>query len=97
MLTGASKITLHQVLFTIGSVGDASGLEKIYIACGYTDIMKSIDGHCAIVEEQQKLGPGANVLFLFYERHCDRIKPLYHEPDEIVLIYKWLSMAGGYQ
>ncbi len=52
MLTGASKITLHQVLFTIGSVGDASGLEKIYIACGYTDIMKSIDGHCAIVEEQ---------------------------------------------
>ena len=25
-------------------LGDVSGLEKIYIVCGYTDMRKSIDG-----------------------------------------------------
>ena len=25
-------------------LGDISGLEKIYIVCGYTDMRKSIDG-----------------------------------------------------
>ena len=27
-------------------LGDVSGLEKIYIVCGYTDMRKSIDGLC---------------------------------------------------
>lgn len=29
-------------------LGDVSGLEKIYIVCGYTDMRKSIDGLCAV-------------------------------------------------
>ena len=33
-------------------LGDISGLEKIYIVCGYTDMRKSIDGLCAIIEDQ---------------------------------------------
>ena len=36
-------------------LGDISGLERIYIVCGYTDMRKSIDGLCAVVEEQLKL------------------------------------------
>ena len=35
-------------------LGDISGLEKIYIVCGYTDMRKSIDGLCAVIEDQLK-------------------------------------------
>ena len=38
-------------------LGDISGLEKIYIVCGYTDMRKSIDGLCAIIEDQLKMDP----------------------------------------
>ncbi|MBE5889768.1 MAG: transposase [Lachnospiraceae bacterium] len=30
-------------------LGDISGINEIYIVCGYTDMRKSIDGLCAIV------------------------------------------------
>ena len=36
-------------------LGDISGLEKIYIVCGYTDMRKSIDGLCAVIEDQLKI------------------------------------------
>ena len=47
-------------------LGDISGLERIYIVCGYTDMRKSIDGLCAVVEEQLKLDPASSSLFLFH-------------------------------
>lgn len=31
-------------------LGDVSGLEKIYIVCGYTDMRKSIDGLCTVTK-----------------------------------------------
>ena len=40
-------------------LGDISGLEKIYIVCGYTDMRKSIDGLCAIIEDQLKMDPSS--------------------------------------
>ena len=43
-------------------LGDISGLERIYIVCGYTDMRKSIDGLYAVVEDQLKLDP-ASVLY----------------------------------
>ena len=36
-------------------------------------------------------------LFLFCGRRRDRIKALFHEPDGFVLVYKRLSIRGGYQ
>ena len=77
--------------------GDISGLEKIYIVCGYTDMRKSIDGLCAIIEDQLKMDPSSSALFLFCGRRRDRIKALFREPDGFVLIYKRLSVRGGYQ
>lgn len=47
---------------------DISGLEKIYIVCGYTDMRKSIDGLCAIAENQLKMDPSASALFLFWKK-----------------------------
>ena len=72
-------------------LGDVSGLEKIYIVCGYTDMRKSI------IEDQLKMDPSSSALFLFWGRRRDRIKALFREPDGFVLIYKRLSVRGGYQ
>ena len=72
-------------------LGDISALEKIYIVCGYTDMRKSIDGLCAIIEDQLKMDPTSSALFLFCGRRRDRIKALFREPDGFVLIYKRLS------
>lgn len=78
-------------------LGDISGLEKIYIVCGYTDMGKSIDGLCAVIEDQLKLDPASHSLFLFCGRRRDRIKALYRESDGFVLICKRLTVSGGYQ
>ena len=78
-------------------LGDISGLDQIYIVCGYTDMRKSIDGLCAIIEDQLKTGLDSRSLFLFCGRRRDRIKALFREPDGYVLIYKRLSVKGGYQ
>ena len=49
-------------------LGDISGLEKIYIVCGYTDMRKSLDGLCAVIEDQLKMDPSSSALFLFCGR-----------------------------
>ena len=66
-------------------LGDISTLDKVYIVCGHTDMRKSIDGLCAIVEDQLKMDPESSSLFLF----CGR--------RGFVLIYKRLSVEGRYQ
>lgn len=54
--------------------GDISKAEKIYIACGYTDMRKSIDGLAAIVQQNYQLNPFQNSLFLFCGRRRDRLE-----------------------
>lgn len=64
-------------------LGNISGLEKLYIVCGgYTDMRKSMDGLCAMIEGQLKMDPPYSALFLFCGRRRDRIKALFHEPDD---------------
>jgi transposase len=74
-------------------IGDVSKAEAIYIACGYTDMRKSIDGLSALVSQQFKLDPFSNSLFLFCGRRCDRLKALYWEGDGFVLLYKRLEKS----
>ncbi len=76
-------------------LGDISGAESIYLVCGYTDMRKSIDGLCAVVEEIVKQDPKQNALFLFCGRQGDRMKALFWEGDGFVLIYKRLDVAHG--
>ena len=71
-------------------LGDISGVDAIYIICGFTDMRKSIDGLCSIIENQLKMNPNQNALFLFCGRRRDRIKALFHESDGFVLLYKRL-------
>jgi len=78
-------------------LADISLVEHIYLVCGHTDMRKSIDGLCAIVEKELSLDPTSCSLFLFCGRRRDRIKVLMHEPDGFVLIYKRLSVDGRFQ
>lgn len=64
---------------------------RIYIACGHTDMRKSIDGLSAIVSGNFKLDPFENVLFLFCGRRRDRMKALFWEGDGFLLLYKRLE------
>lgn len=72
-------------------LGDISKAEHIYIACGYTDMRKSIDGLAAIVQQNFKLNPFSNSLFLFCGRSSTKMKVLYWEGDGFVLLYKRLE------
>lgn len=76
--------------------GDISKAEKIYIACGYTDMRKNIDGLIAVVQQNFQLNPFQNSLFLFCGRRRDRMKALYWEEDGFVLLYKRLE-SGRFQ
>ena len=77
-------------------LSDFTGADRVYIACGYTDLRKGIDGLAAMVQQQFQLDPFTNTLFLFCGRRRDRIKGLYWEQDGFILLYKRLEQ-GAYQ
>ena len=49
-------------------LNDFSGADRVYIACGYTDLRKGIDGLARMVQQQFELDPFTNTLFLFCGR-----------------------------
>jgi transposase len=66
---------------------------RIYVACGKTDMRKSIDGLSAIVSQNFKLDPFENALFIFCGGKRDRMKAILWEGDGFLLLYKRLE--GG--
>ena len=54
-------------------LADISNVDAIYIVCGRTDMRKSIDGLCAIVQADSTMEIDHS-LYLFCGRKCDRIK-----------------------
>lgn len=77
---------------------DASGISKIYIALGYTDLRKGIDGLTYLVQEEFGLNPmERGTLFLFCGRRTDRIKAVMFEGDGFLLLYKRLVPGFRYQ
>ena len=63
---------------------------RIYIACGKTDMRKSIDGLAMIISQNFNLNPFENSLFLFCGGKRDRLKALLWEGDGF-LLYKRLE------
>ena len=53
-------------------LGDITAAGELYIVTGYTDMRKSIDGLCAIVEDQLHMDPRRSALYLFCGKRCDR-------------------------
>ena len=68
----------------------------VYIACGYTDLRRGIDGFATLVKRQFQMDPFQRTLFLFCRRRRDRIKALYWERDGFLLLYKRLE-SGSFQ
>lgn len=62
-------------------LGDISGIAKIYIVTGKTDMRRSIDGLIAIIRDTYQMDPYANALFLFCRRRRNTIKALYFDKD----------------
>ena len=61
---------------------------KIYISSANADMRKGIDGFSSIVAQKFKLDPLSDMMFVFHNRHCDKIKILYWDGDGFCLLYK---------
>ena len=70
---------------------DLSNIKNYYIACGYTDLRRGIDGLAQIITLQYGYEIDENSLFLFCGRRTDRIKALWFSGDGFVLLYKRLN------
>lgn len=70
-------------------LNDGTGFKKVYIAAGFTDLRRGIDGLARIVRFQFHLDPyDKNTLFLFCGKRTDRIKGLLWEGDGVLFLYK---------
>lgn len=73
-------------------LAEATGVTKIIIACGRTDLRKGIDGLAQLVGTKYNMNPfEKNVLFLFCGGRGDRIKGLLWEGNGFLLLYKRLE------
>ncbi|MEG0359831.1 MAG: IS66 family insertion sequence element accessory protein TnpB [Anaerorhabdus sp.] len=60
---------------------------------GITDLRKGIDGYASIIQNNMKLNPFSNSLFIFCNRHRDKIKCLYWDGNSFWLLYKRLEQG----
>lgn len=65
--------------------------KRVYLACGYTDMRKSINGLSILVEGSFKLDPFDGALFVFCNRNRDRVKILEWDGDGFWLHFKRLE------
>jgi transposase len=65
--------------------------KRVFLACGKTDMRKSINGLAAIVEGGFKLDPFNGALFVFCNRSRDRVKVLEWDGDGFWLHFKRLE------
>ena len=65
--------------------------DSVYLACGATDMRKSIDGLAAIVQLGFDLDPFSSSWFVFCNRGCDRLKILRWDHNGFWLYYRRLE------
>ncbi len=67
-------------------LNDFNGAKKVYIACGYTDLRRGIDGLATIVEQQFQLDPCSDaLLFVLWQKN--------RQNQGFVLGRRWVSVA----
>ncbi|MDD2621418.1 MAG: IS66 family insertion sequence element accessory protein TnpB [Syntrophomonadaceae bacterium] len=64
---------------------------QVYLACGNTDLRKSIDGLAVLVKEVFDLDPFSPSLFVFCNRQRDKLKILQWEHNGFWLHYRRLE------
>lgn len=78
-------------------LGDISGISKLYLITGRTDMRRSIDGLMAIIRDTYQMDPYANAAYLFCGKRCNTIKILYFDKDGFCILYKRLDSNGRFQ
>ena len=68
-----------------------ASLPRVYLCTAPVDFRKSINGLSLIVEQDLKLNPFEQVLFVFVNRQHTKIKILYWERNGFCLWYKSLE------
>lgn len=71
-------------------------IDGVYLACGSTDLRKSIDGLAVLVKEGFDLNPFSSSLFVFCNRQRDKLKILYWDHNGFWLYYRRLE-RGTFQ
>jgi len=66
-------------------------VEQVYLCRTPVDFRKSIDGLSVLVEQALELNPFASALYVFINRHHDKIKVLYWHRNEFCLWMKRLE------
>lgn len=67
------------------------GGKQVYLACGHTDMRKSINGLAILVQNSFKLNVFDNALFVFCNKSRDRLKILEWDGDGFWLHLKRLE------
>lgn len=70
-----------------------AGVEKVYLACGSTDLRRSIDGLAALVSQAFGLDPFMPALFVFCNRRRDKLKILQWDHNGFWLYYRRLEQG----
>lgn len=77
-------------------LSDGNSEQQVYLACGATDLRKSIDGLAALVQEVFSLNPFSPCLFVFCNRRRDKVKVLQWDHAGFWLHYRRLE-RGRFQ
>ena len=64
---------------------------RVYLACGSTDLRKSIDGLCALVSQVLQEDLFSSSLFVFCNKDRDKIKILFWDTNGFWLYYRRLE------
>ena len=67
-------------------IGHGTGV-RVYLACGVTDMRKSITGLAALVQVGLRQEPAGGAVFAFRGRKGDRLKLLYWDGQGFCLYY----------
>ncbi len=94
LIVELSNSVSQELLSRIGGMlNDAAGFRKIYIAAGYTDLRRGIDGLASIIKFNFQLELyEKDILFLFCGKRSDRLKGLIWEGDGFLLLYKRVEL-----
>lgn len=65
--------------------------ERVLLACGATDLRKSIDDLAALVQQSLGVSPFSPTLFVFCNRDRDKLKMLYWDHNGFWLSYRRLE------
>jgi len=68
-----------------------AGIKQVYLACGATDLRKSIDSLAVLVKEGFALDPFSPCLFVFCNRRRDKLKILHWDHNGFWLYYRRLE------